>query len=70
MANASDMLMSKKASESMGMGSAPMTVKMKKMYDAEAMQKQMGGESPMPWEQWLQDQGYGLDAKGLVVKTK
>ena len=67
---ASDMMNPPKAARDMGLGSPDLTIKMKKAYDEFNMQQQMNGAQPAPWADWLDGQGYGLDAKGLVTQKK
>ena len=67
---ASDMINPPKAAKEIGAGSPDLTIRMKKAYDNLNIQQQTDGADTAPWADWLDEQGYGLDAKGLVFKKK
>ncbi len=70
MPKASDALMARGASETMGMGSASLTLKMRKAYTDFKSERESGGEETPAWRDWLNQQGYDLDKQELVLKRK
>lgn len=70
MPNASDLMAPFHASDAVGAGSAALTIKMKKEHDRMSEEAQVNGQSAPAWGPWLEQQGYGLDGKGLVYKAK
>ena len=43
------------------------TIRLKKQYDMHAQEAMSLGQSPMPWADWLQSQGYQLGPDNLVT---
>jgi hypothetical protein len=46
------------------------TIRLKNKYNAYNVEKQTGGETPMTFDQWLDDNGYGSKKKGSSKEAK
>ena len=52
---------------SLPVGDPRKTIHMRKLYNQYAIQTQSSGQPALPWNQWLESQGFTVDSTGNVI---